>query len=197
VFPDALDGLEQWRCWARDWRLFRASPSDLWGVLEPSPREIAIDYSSGLLVAWMISILWVDVWHRWGFGFDSPISSWFIKWVYRHNEGYLTGKQVNLDKNRVSSRAEDSLLCLWLIGHISSLQRWYINHSPLLYLLAHLASCLACIAFSYWCGLVFSLVLNCLGGLHSLVELVLELFRHLFYCLVKFVENLNRLFILL
>jgi len=28
---------------------------------------------------------------------------------------------------------------------------------------------------------VFSFVLVCIGGLHSLVELVLELLRHLFY----------------
>jgi len=58
---------------------------------------------------------------------------------------------------------------------------WYNNHSPLLYLLVYLASCLACIAFSCCCGLVFSLVPNCLGGLHSLIKLVLELHRHLFY----------------
>jgi hypothetical protein len=57
VFSDTLDGLEQRWCWARDWRLFQASPMDLWGVLEPFSREIAIGYSSGLLVAWRILIL--------------------------------------------------------------------------------------------------------------------------------------------
>jgi hypothetical protein len=86
MFPNALDGLEQRWYWAHDWRLFRASPVDLWGVLEPSPWEIAIGYSSGLLMAWRILILcWMCGTH-WGFGFGIPISSWSIKWVYRHNE---------------------------------------------------------------------------------------------------------------
>jgi hypothetical protein len=36
VFSDILDGLEQRWCWARDWRLFRATPVDLWGFLSLS-----------------------------------------------------------------------------------------------------------------------------------------------------------------
>ena len=46
---------------------------------------------------------------------------------------------------------------------------------------------------------MFSLVLVCIGGLHSLVKLVLELLCYLFYeltCLAKFTENLNKLFTL-
>ena len=36
--------------------------------------------------AWRIPILWVKIYGtRWGFGFGLPISSWSIKWMYRHN----------------------------------------------------------------------------------------------------------------
>jgi hypothetical protein len=47
VFPDILNGLEQWWCWARDWRLFRASPSDCEGFLSLSRGSSRIGYSSG------------------------------------------------------------------------------------------------------------------------------------------------------
>jgi hypothetical protein len=46
VFPDILDGLEQRWCWARDWRLFRASPSDCEGFLSLSRGSSQIGYSS-------------------------------------------------------------------------------------------------------------------------------------------------------
>jgi hypothetical protein len=47
VFFDILDGLEQWWCWARDWRLFWASPSDCEGFLSLPRRSSRIGYSSG------------------------------------------------------------------------------------------------------------------------------------------------------
>ena len=46
VFPDTLDGLEQRWCWARDWRLFRASPSDCEGFLSLPRGSSRIGYSS-------------------------------------------------------------------------------------------------------------------------------------------------------
>jgi hypothetical protein len=47
VFPDILDGLELRWCWAHDWRLFRASPSDCEGFLSLLRRSSRIGYSSG------------------------------------------------------------------------------------------------------------------------------------------------------
>jgi hypothetical protein len=47
VFPNTLDGLEQRWCWAHDWRLFRASPSDCEGFLSLSHESSRIGYSSG------------------------------------------------------------------------------------------------------------------------------------------------------
>jgi hypothetical protein len=46
-FSDILDGLEQRWCRARDWRLFRASPSDCEGFLSLPRGSSRIGYSSG------------------------------------------------------------------------------------------------------------------------------------------------------
>jgi hypothetical protein len=119
VFPDTLDGLEQRWCWAHDWRLFRASPSDYEGFLSLPRGSSWIGYSSG------------------GRGLEDPHlvsgcaapaeSSTLDSWLDRDpssgciatTRSSLPGSKWTSVKNLVSSYCRWFHLCMWshwLIG---------------------------------------------------------------------------------
>jgi hypothetical protein len=110
VFPDALNGLEQRWYWARDWRLFGASPMDLWGVLEPSLQEITIGYSSGLLMAWRILILCWSAVSAEGLALKCQLARDPSSGCIATMRTSLPGSKWTSIKNLVSFLAEDSLV---------------------------------------------------------------------------------------
>jgi hypothetical protein len=119
VFPDILDGLEQRCCWAHDWRLFQASPSDCEGFLSLPHGSSRIGYSSGahgledphLVVGCEV------------LAEGSTLDSWLARdpssGCIATTRSSLSGSKWTLVKNLVSSLAEDSLydcvrLILWI-----------------------------------------------------------------------------------
>jgi hypothetical protein len=161
VFPDILDGLEQRWCWARDWRLFRASPSDCEGFLSLPRGSSRIGYSSearDLEDPHLVS------------GCAAPAESLTLdsQLARDPSSGCIAIMRTSLLRSKWTSvKILVSSLCRgfylvyvivlidWFIGHISTHQRRYNNPSSLLCLLIYLASCVACYSLSLACVVLF------------------------------------------
>jgi hypothetical protein len=116
VFPDILDGLEQRWCWARDWRLFRASPSVYEGFLS-LPRESSLTgYSSGARGLEDPHLVSGYAAPAEGLTLDSQLARDPSSGCIATTRSSLPESKWTSVKNLVSSLAEDSLYdCVWLI----------------------------------------------------------------------------------
>jgi hypothetical protein len=159
VFPDILDGLEQRWCWARDWRLFRASPSDCEGFLSLLRGSSWIGYSSRAREGPHLMS-----------GCATPTEGLTLDSQLAHDlsSGCITTTRTSLSGCKWTSiKILVSSLCWgfhfvyvialidWFIGHISTYQHRYNNPSPLLCLLIYLTSCVTCYSLSLSCVVLF------------------------------------------
>jgi hypothetical protein len=129
MFPNILDDLEQRWCWALDWRLFRASPSDCEGFLSLHCGSSWISYSSGargLEDPYLVSGCTAPAE---GLTLDSQLAR-------DPSSGCIATTRSSLPRSKWTSV---KLLChllprillwlcvIWFFGYISSLHRWYKN----------------------------------------------------------------------
>jgi hypothetical protein len=161
VFPDILDGLEQWWCWARDWRLFQTSPSDYEGFLSLSRGSSRIGYSSGARGLEDPYLVSGCVAPAEGLTLDSQLARDPSSGCIATTRTSLLRSKWTSVKILVSSlyRGFHIMYVIelidWFIGHISTHQRRYNNPSSLLCLLIYLACCVACYSFSLACVIFF------------------------------------------
>jgi hypothetical protein len=153
VFPDTLDGLEQWWCWAHDWRLFRVSLSDCERFLSLPRGSLWISYSSrarGLKDPYLVSGCAAPTE---GLTLDSQLACDPSSGCIATIRTSLPESKWTSVKNLVSSLPRISLViahCDWFFEYIACLHRRYKNQvacsllscsSPriawLVYLLSH------------------------------------------------------------
>jgi hypothetical protein len=135
VFPDILDGLEQRWCWARDRRLFRASPSDCERFLSLPRGSSWIGYSSGARSLEGPHLVSGCAAPAEGLTLNSQLARDPLSGCITTMKTSLLGSKWTSVKNLMSSFCRGFHLVYvialidWFIGHISTHQHRYNNHS--------------------------------------------------------------------
>jgi hypothetical protein len=146
VFPDILDGLKQRCCWAHDWRLFRASPSDCERFLSLFRGSSRIGYSSGACGSEDLHLVSGCAAPAEGLTLDNQLAR-------DPSSGCIATTRISLPGSKWTSvkilchlllRILFMIVYDWFFGYISSLHRRYKNQLTLI-LHSCTISCLVCL----------------------------------------------------